>query len=63
MATSWTPWELFFDGSRTYQASGCGIIISSLASLKTLLSFQFDFKCTNNQAEYEALIIGLKILR
>ena len=30
---------------------------------KTQLSFQFDFKCTNNHAEYEALIIGLEILR
>ena len=25
-------------------------------------SFELDYKCTNNQAEYEALIIGLEIL-
>ena len=26
------------------------------------MSFKFDFKCTNNQAEYEAMIIDLEIL-
>ena len=26
------------------------------------MSFKFDFNCTSNQAEYEALIIGLEIL-
>ena len=26
------------------------------------MSFKFNFKCTNNQTEYEALIIGLEIL-
>ncbi|GKV29593.1 hypothetical protein SLEP1_g38503 [Rubroshorea leprosula] len=42
--------------------SGAGIIIISPASLKTQMSFQLDFNCTNNQAEYEALIIGLEVL-
>jgi ribonuclease HI len=27
------------------------------------LSFWLDFSCINNQAKYEALIIGLKILQ
>ena len=26
-------------------------------------SYKLDFECSNNQAEYEALIVGLKILR
>ena len=30
--------------------------------IKTTLSFNLVFKCTNNQAEYEALVIDLKIL-
>ncbi|GKV33403.1 hypothetical protein SLEP1_g41922 [Rubroshorea leprosula] len=41
---------------------GAGIIIISPAGLKTQMSFQLDFNCTNNQAEYEALIIGLEVL-
>ena len=31
-------------------------------ALQTTLSFNLAFKCTNNQAEYEALVIGLEIL-
>ncbi|XP_058198420.1 uncharacterized protein LOC131313941 [Rhododendron vialii] len=57
------PWTLLFDGSKTQMVSGCGTIIISPQGLRTELSFQFDFPCTNNQAEYEAVVIGLEILR
>ncbi|XP_058203009.1 uncharacterized protein LOC131317479 [Rhododendron vialii] len=60
---SLTPWTLLFDGSKTQMVSGCGVIIISPQGLRTELSFQFDFPCTNNQAEYEAVVIGLEILR
>ena len=30
--------------------------------VKTTLSFNLAFECTNNEAEYEALVIGLEIL-
>ena len=39
-----------------------GIVIISPKGIKTTISFNLDFKCTNNQAEYEALVIGLEIL-
>ena len=29
---------------------------------KTHSPFKLDFKCSNNQAEYETLIIGLRLL-
>ncbi|GKV36311.1 hypothetical protein SLEP1_g44457 [Rubroshorea leprosula] len=56
------PWRLIFDGSSTDQASGAGIIIVSPDGIKTQWCFQLDFECTNNQAEYEALVIGLELL-
>ncbi|GKV39527.1 hypothetical protein SLEP1_g47285 [Rubroshorea leprosula] len=59
---SLVPWKLIFDGSSTDSMSGAGIIIISPTGLKTQMSFQLDFNCTNNQAEYEALIIGLEVL-
>ena len=43
-------------------SAGAGIIIISPKEIKTTLSFNLAFKCTNNQAEYEALGIGLEIL-
>ncbi|GKV32763.1 hypothetical protein SLEP1_g41344 [Rubroshorea leprosula] len=59
---SLVPWKLIFDGSSIDSMSGAGIIIISPVGLKTQMSFQLDFNCTNNQAEYEALIIGLEVL-
>jgi ribonuclease HI len=38
------------------------IVIESPNGIKTEMSFQLDFDCTNKQAEYEALIISLEIL-
>ena len=37
-------------------------MIISLKGVKTTLSFSLAFECTNNRAEYEALVIGLEIL-
>ena len=36
--------------------------IISPKGIKTTLSFNLAFKCTNNQVEYEALVIGLEII-
>ena len=36
-------------------------MIISPRGVKTTLSFNLAFECTNNQAEYEALVIGLEI--
>ncbi|XP_024164406.1 uncharacterized protein LOC112171456 [Rosa chinensis] len=56
------PWILFFDGSRTETLAGAGIVLENPAGDHFSYSFQLEFKCTNNQAEYEALIIGLEVL-
>ena len=57
------PWVLKFDGSSTDKSAGAGVVITSPFGTKTALSFTLDFEYTNNQAEYEALIIGLEILQ
>ncbi|XP_073282149.1 uncharacterized protein [Primulina huaijiensis] len=57
------PWELKFDGLSTETTARAGIVISSPRGVKTALSFNLGFQCTNNQAEYEALVIGLEILK
>ncbi|XP_024195167.1 uncharacterized protein LOC112198299 [Rosa chinensis] len=56
------PWVLFFDGSRTDTLAGAGIVLENPAGDRFSYSFQLEFQCTNNQAEYEALIIGLEVL-
>ncbi|XP_061993451.1 uncharacterized protein LOC133711332 [Rosa rugosa] len=56
------PWVLYFDGSRTDTMARAGITLENPAGDHFSYSFQLDFQCTNNQAEYEALIIGLEVL-
>ncbi|XP_050207625.2 uncharacterized protein LOC126657046 [Mercurialis annua] len=55
-------WEMWFDGSRTSQGAGDGVHIITPLGASYQLSFRLQFECTNNQAEYEALIFGFKIL-
>ena len=56
------PWVLKFDSYSTKKSVGAGIVIILPKGIRTTLSFNLAFKCTNNQAEYEALVIGLEIL-
>ena len=56
------PWVLKFDGYSRENSVRVGIVIISPKGIKTTLSFNLAFKCTNNQAEYDALVIGLEIL-
>ena len=45
------PWILKFDGSRTKNSVGAGIVIIFLRGVKTTFSFNLAFECTNNHAE------------
>ncbi|XP_050211617.1 uncharacterized protein LOC126661794 [Mercurialis annua] len=57
-----TTWRMWFDGCRTSQGAGAGVHIVLPMGASYRVSFALNFKCTNNQAEYEALILGLQIL-
>ena len=54
------PWHLYFDGSRSKEGAGVGCMLLDPAGNKFMLSCRLEFLCTNNTAEYEALIQGLK---
>ncbi|XP_058215842.1 uncharacterized protein LOC131326938 [Rhododendron vialii] len=59
------PWKLSFDGSKTDRGVGAGVVFTSPKGEFLQFSFQLDESriLTNNQAEYEALIIGLEIAK
>jgi ribonuclease HI len=55
-------WKLYFNGSRAEQGAGVGIVLESPQGAKTQLAFRVEKVCSNNQVEYEALVLGLEIL-
>ncbi|XP_074355946.1 uncharacterized protein LOC141695611 [Apium graveolens] len=54
-------WKLYVDGSSTAERSGAGLILISPEGFTIQHAITFAFKATNNQDEYEALIVGLKL--
>ncbi|GJR64122.1 reverse transcriptase domain-containing protein [Tanacetum coccineum] len=55
------PWILFTDGSSCADGSGAGLILTSSEGMEFTYALRFGFEVTNNEAEYEALIVGLRI--
>lgn len=56
-------WRMSFDGVVSKEGAGAGILIKPLIGEPKLFSYKLHFKCTNNMAEYEALVLGLKVLK
>ncbi|KAL5578497.1 hypothetical protein UlMin_020196 [Ulmus minor] len=56
-------WHLYVDGSSTDNCSGAGVILVSPEKVRLSCALRFRFKATNNQAEYEALLAGLRLAK
>ncbi|KAL0420640.1 UNVERIFIED_CONTAM: hypothetical protein Slati_3086900 [Sesamum latifolium] len=54
-------WLLHVDGSSTTQGSGAGVVITSPQGEDLEFAIKFNFKASNNEAEYEALVIGMRM--
>ena len=52
-------WTLFFDGACRKDGSNAGILLISPVGITYKFSFSLSFPCTNNIADYEALLLGL----
>jgi ribonuclease HI len=57
-----TPWTLYFDGSVCNEGQGIGIVLVSPSNVSFDFSSRLKTYCTNNQAEYEALLFSLELL-
>jgi hypothetical protein len=55
------PWKLFFDGLACREGQGVGVVLISPRGAIFEQSVHFEYFCTNNQAEYEAILLGLQI--
>ncbi|KAJ9564818.1 hypothetical protein OSB04_000784 [Centaurea solstitialis] len=55
------PWLLYVDGSSNVRGCGQGVVLKSSQGGNMVYSIRCEFKATNNEVEYEALIAGLDI--
>ncbi|RDX64711.1 Retrovirus-related Pol polyprotein from transposon 17.6, partial [Mucuna pruriens] len=56
-------WYLSVDGSSNQTRSGAGIILEGPEGVLIEQSLHFDFRASNNQAEYEALLADMRLAR
>ena len=52
---------LYVNGSSNSQGSGAGIILTTFEGIQLEYALKFNFKASNNEAEYKALLVGLQL--
>ena len=55
-------WKVFVDGAFSAIGVGARIVIITSEGIWVEYSFRLGFKASNNEVEYEALLIGLKVV-
>jgi ribonuclease HI len=56
-------WTVFCDGSWGTFSAGATAVLVAPSKVRTCYAIKLDFSCTNNIAEYEALLLGLRKLK
>ncbi|RDX85751.1 hypothetical protein CR513_33012, partial [Mucuna pruriens] len=56
-------WFLSVHGALNQKGSGAGVILEGPNKALIDQSLGFEFKVSNNQAKYEALLVGMKLTR
>ncbi|XP_074312554.1 uncharacterized protein LOC141648035 [Silene latifolia] len=54
-------WVLYVDGASKMWGTGVGLVLRSPEGEQIVQAVRCEFKATNNEAEYEALILGLHL--
>ena len=58
-----TPWEVHVDGAANQRGSGVGLVLVSLEKIIIEKSLRLGFSTTNNEVEYEALLMGMTMIQ
>ena len=56
-------WQMHFDGSKLKDGLGAGVVLTSPKKDQLKYVLQIHFSASNNVAEYEALVHGLKVAK
>ncbi|KAL0462269.1 UNVERIFIED_CONTAM: hypothetical protein Slati_0114500 [Sesamum latifolium] len=55
------PWKMYFDGASHKEGAGAGVVFVTSEGEVLPYSFTLTQNCSNNMAEYQALIFGLEM--
>ena len=57
------PWTVYVDGVANHKGSGVGLFLISPEKIIIKKSLRLGFSATNNEAEYEALLVGMTMVQ
>ena len=58
-----TPWKVYMDGASNLQGSGMGLVLLLPEKITIEKSLRLGFSATNNEAEYETLLMGMMMVQ
>ena len=58
-----SPWEVYVDEASNQKGSGVGLVLISPEKVIDEKPLRLDFSATNNEAEYEALMMGMTMVQ
>ena len=56
-------WKLYVDGAANQRGFGVGLVVVSLDKITIEKSLRLGFSTTNNEAEYETLLVGMAMVQ
>ena len=56
------PWMVYVDGATNHRGSGVGLILISPEKITVEKSLRLGFSATNNEVEYETLLVGMTMV-
>ena len=58
-----SPWEVYVDGALNQKGSRVGLVLISSEKVIVEKSLRLDFSATNNEAEYDVLLMGIAMVQ
>ena len=58
-----SPWEVYVDGASNQKGFGVGLVLISPEKVIVEKSLRLDFLATNNEVEYETLMMGMAMVQ
>ena len=57
-----SSWKVYVDGAANQRGAGVGLVLTSPKKINIEKSLRLGFSTTNNEAEYEALLMGMAMV-